>query len=304
MNDQKGISESLTGPVASVRTPFLRDGSIDFDGLRRQIDFDITAGSRTLMLTAGDSHYFVLSDREIAEITRATVEHVNRRAMVIAADRHFNTHQAVSFAKYCTQIGADVLMVMPPDWGGSCTPETLAAHYSTIAKHIPVMIVTNVFIPRGEAFGMRTLEKTLASNANVVAVKDDMCGAFARKMALKVHGEWAVISGGQKQNHLNTYPYGCDGYLSSFISFRPEISRRYWSAIESNSIPDAVAVIRDYDFPFFNLVSGIKGGFDAGIHGTLELFGICSRWRRSPYHTLSDVEMEQLKDALENIGIL
>ncbi len=304
MNDRKWILESLTGPVASVRTPFLRDGDVDFDGLRSQIDFNIAAGTRTLMLTAGDSHYFTLSDQEIADITRATVEYVDRRAMVIAADRHFNTHQAVSFAEYCAQIGADVLMVMPPDWARSCTPETLAAHYTAVAEHIPVMIVTNVFVPRGEVFGLQTIEKTLAANANVIAVKDDMCGAFARKMALKVQGKWAVIAGGQKQNHLNTYPYGCDGYLSCFISFRPEIARRYWSAIESNSISDAVAVIRDYDFPFFKLVSGIKGGFDAGIHGTLELFGICSRWRRLPYHTLSDAEMDQLKSGLKSIGIL
>ncbi len=304
MIDRTWVKESLTGPVASVRTPFLRDGAIDFDGLRQQIDFDVAAGSRTLLLTAGDSHYFALSDEEIGEVTRATVEHVNGRAMIVAADRHYNTRQSVSFAGYCGEIGADMLMVMPPDWAKSCTPETLAAHYSAIAEHIPVMIVTNVFIPRGEAFGLRTLEKTLAATANVVAIKDDMCGEFARKMAILVHDKWAVISGGQKQNHLNTHPYGCDGYLSTFITFSPEIARRYWSAIENNNISAAAAVIRDFDFPFFNLISGVNGGFDAGIHGVLELFGICSRWRRSPYHNLSDADMERIRDGLRNMGIL
>ena len=55
----------------------------------------------------------------------------------------------------------------------------------------------------------------------IAAIKDDMCNNFAREMALLVHDKWAVIAGGQKQHHLNTYPYGCDGYLSTFITFNP-----------------------------------------------------------------------------------
>ena len=57
MIDRDRVREALTGPIASVHTPFNEDGSIDFDGLRRSIDFDIAAGSRTVLLTAGDSHY-------------------------------------------------------------------------------------------------------------------------------------------------------------------------------------------------------------------------------------------------------
>lgn len=303
MIDRSWVRESLTGPVSSIRPPFKRDGSIDFDGLRRAIDFNISGGSRTLLLTAGDSHYFALSDEEISEVTRITVAHTARRAMVVAADRHYNTLQAVAFAKYCRELGVDVMMVMPPDWAGSCTPETLAAHYAAVAGHMPVMLVTNVFIPRGPAFGLETLERTLAI-PNVVAIKDDMCGAFARKMALLVHERWAILSGGLKQNHLDVHPYGCDGYLSTFVTFKPEIARRYWSAIQGNDIPAAVRVIRDYDLPFFDAVGGLKGGFDAGIHAALELFGICERWRRPPYYSLNDAEMEKFADCLKKTGIL
>ena len=304
MIDRAWVRDCLTGPIASIRTPFQRDGAIDCDGLRRAIDFNIAAGSRTMLLTAGDSHYFALSDDEIAEVTRVTVAHTARRAMVVAADRHFNTLQAVAFARFCRETGADVLMVMPPDWAASGTPETLAAHYAAVAVHIPVMLVTNVFIPRGEAFGLQTAERTLATVPNVVAVKDDMCGVFARKLALLAHDCWAVFAGGQKQNHLNMHPYGCDGYLSTFVTFRPEIARRYWAAIQGNDLPTAVEVIRDYDLPFFKLVMGVPGGFDAGIHAVLELAGVCQRWRRPPYYSLNDEEMERLGSALRQAGIL
>ncbi len=304
MVDRDWVRQSLTGPVASVRTPFLRDGAIDYDGLRRAIDFNIAAGSRTMLLTAGDSHYFALSDDEIAEVTRVTVEHTARRALVVAADRHFNTGQAIAFGRFCREAGADVLMVMPPDWAASGTPETLAAHYNAVSAEIPVMLVTNVFIPRGEAFGLAVVERTLEAAPNVVAVKDDMLGPFARKMTSLVRDRWAVLSGGQKQNHLDIHPYGCDGYLSTFVTFKPEIAHRYWAAIRRNDIASAVEVIRAVDWPFFKLISGLPGGFDAGIHGVLELAGICERWRRPPYYSLSDAELEQLATDLRAKGIL
>ena len=76
---------ALTGPVISVRTPFLPDGEIDFEAMRRMIDRGIEGGTRTLMLTVGDSHYDCLSDDEIAEVTRVVVSQAAHRVRVIAA---------------------------------------------------------------------------------------------------------------------------------------------------------------------------------------------------------------------------
>lgn len=298
------VREAFTGPIASTRTPFQRDGSIDYDGLRSLIDFNIAAGSKAVVLTAGDSHLIALSDAEIAEVTRATVEHVRGRALVVAADRYYHTRQAVEFAGLARDTGADIVMVLPPDWGASTTPDSLAEHYGAVAAVLPVMLVTGAFIPRGIAFGLQTLGAVLDRGVDVVAIKDDFCGEFARKMGLLVHEHWAVWSGGQKQNHLNAHPYGCDGYLSSFLSFKPEIAHRYWAAIQANDLPAAAAVIRDYDQPFFDYIGGVRGGFDAAVHGILELYGIAQRWRPPPYHSLTDQEMEALSGFLQGLKVL
>lgn len=294
----------LSGPMPSLKTPFRRDGSIDFNGLRNLIDCNLAAGAKALMLTAGDSHYVALSEHEIAEVTRTTIQHTAGRALVIAADRSYNTTQAVGFAHFAKDAGADLLMVMPPDWGGSCTPATLAEHYRTVAAVMPVMLVSNVFIARGPKFGLDTLRLVLEATDQVVAIKDDMCGEFARKMSLLVHDRWAVISGGQKQNHLNNHPYGCDGFLSTLITFKPEIAHAYWQAVSANNLLEARRIIRDFDYPFFELVMGLPGGFNAGIQAMLELKGIAQRWRRKPYHSLSDQELETFAQGLRKIGLL
>ena len=298
------IRAALTGPIWSICTPFLRDGGIDYTGVRRQIDVAIAAGSKTIVLTAGDSHLLILSDQEIGEITRTVVSHTARRAMVVAAGRTWGTPQSTDFAKFAREAGADVFMVLPPDWTQSATPESLTEHYAAAAEHIPVMPVTNVFIPRGVEFGLNTLRLCLARVPNIVAIKDDFGGLFARKMALLVHPRWAVFVGGQKQNHFDLHFYGCDGYLSLFLGFRPDLSHRYWRAIQARDYPTAHQVIREYDIPFFDLLSASPGGFDAATHGLLELFGLSPRWRRKPYHSLTDEELERLKAGLQALKIL
>ena len=303
MIDRSRVREALTGPVASVHTPFQRDGEIDEKGLRNMIDHVIDAGSGSIILTYGDSLYSVLTDEEVAHLTKVTAEHVAGRAMVIAADRQWWTDKEIEFAKYAANVNADLLMVLPPNWARSCTVETFVEHYAAVAEHIPVMVVTNVFAGAPD-LGLKTLEVLRDEVEGVVAIKDDIVGAFARRMGLLLYGHWGVISGGQKQNHLDVLPYGCDGYFSTFIHFRPDITQEYWRSIQTQDWQRVKEIIQNYDFPYFDFVSGLTGGGDAGIHGTLELFGIAGRWRRKPYHTLNDAEMEQLKGFFQAKGLL
>lgn len=298
------IRATLTGPSGSVRTPFLKDGSVDYEGLRSVIDFNIDGGSKTVLLTAGNSNYLLLNDEEILKVTQVAAEHTAGRAMVVAADRYYWTDRSVEFARQARQMGADVLMALPPDWASSCTAQTLSEHFAAVAREIPVMVVTNIFSPRGMDFGMETLKVLVQQVPGIVAIKDDFCGQFARRMSLLVHPHWAVFSGGQKQNHLDLFPYGCDGYLSTYASYCPRVAHQYWAAIEDGRIGKAREMVETYDMALFDFLSGLTGGFDAGMHGMLELYGIAPRWRRKPYHSLTDQEMDTLRSFLQGLSVL
>lgn len=304
MIDREWALQCMRGPVMSVRTPFLENGGIDYPGLCRSIDAGIAGGSRCMMLTAGDSHYFCLSDDEIASVTKATVDHTAGRALVVAADRSHNTHQAIEIAERFKKQGADVVMCLPPDWGRSCTADTLAAHYAAVARVMPVMIVTNLFIPRGHAFAMQTITKAMAASENIIAVKDDMGGSFAQDMCSEFHERCAIIAGGQKRNHLNIHPYGQAGYLSAFVLFNPAVATAYWLAIQQNDLKTAANIVATKDAPFFNYAISATGGFDAVLHGMLELYGHAGRWRRKPYHSLTDNEMADLAKTLGHLQLL
>ena len=304
MINNNEVRQALTGSIASVRIPFLQDGAIDYPALANIIEFDIAAGSPTILLTFGDSLYSLLTDEEVAEVTKAVVQFTRGRAMVVAADRMWWTGKTIAFAQYAREVGADILMVLPPDWAHSCTPETFSDHYAAVAEHIPVMLVTAAFMTRPADFTLETLKLTMQKTDGVVAVKDDLCGELGRKVSLLVRDQWAFFSGGQKQNHLNAWPYGADGYLSTFITFKPEIAHDYWRAIQAGDTAAATRIIRDYDMPFFNFILKTHGGFDAAMHGILEHYGLAQRWRRSPYHSLSDEQMEKLGDFLHELKLL
>ncbi len=294
----------LTGPVMSLRTAFDKEGEIDFKAIRKIIDRGIDGGTRTIMLTVGDSHYDCLSDEEITKLTRITVEQTAGRAMVIAADRYYSSKRAIAFAEHCKELGADMFMPLPPDWGGSCTPESMAEHYAAIAETMPVMIVTNRFISRGIPFGLETLERSFDLSPNVLAIKDDMGGTFAHDIYMRFSERVAIIAGGQKRNHMNMYPYGCTGYLSTFCMYNPDFAQSYWKAIEANHLKEASRLIEEKDAPFFDYILKIKGGFDAAMHGMIELYGLGQRHRRKPYHTITDEDLAGLKEYLMGLDLL
>jgi 4-hydroxy-tetrahydrodipicolinate synthase len=293
MRSPQELRGLLTGPVMSVHTPFTRDGAIDYGSLRGLVERGIEAGSTTMLLTYGDSLFSLLTDDEVAAVTRVVAEQTAGRAVVVAADRIWWTGKTVEFARYAREVGADVLMVLPPDWAGSCTADSFVAHYAAVAVEIPVMVVTNAF-SRSQAMGLEVLRRLRDDVPGVIAIKDDLVGVFARKMAILLRGHWSIISGGQKQNHFDLIHYGCDGYLSTFVTFAPHVTQTYWQAVQTEDWVEAARIIREYDMPYFDYVLDVIGGFDAALHGTFEHFGLSQRWRRPPYHSLTDEQMEQL----------
>ena len=304
MLSREEARNALTGPIMSLHTPFHADGEIDYESLRRMIDFTIDGGTKTVILTYGNSLYTLLTDQEVAELTKAVVEHTAGRAMVVAADRQWSTSKEVEFAGYAREVGADMLMVLPPDWAASCTADTFVEHYAAVAERIPVMVVTGPFGLRPLPLSLEVLKRLRDEVDGIYAVKDDVCEEFGRRLGLLVHDRWAVFTSGTKRVLLNALTYGCDGHMSTFILFRPSLAHAFWGAIDANDMSRARKMIEDWDVPFGDFLASFPGGRDTVKHGIFELCGLSQRWRRKPYYSLSDAEMERVAGFLKEKGWL
>jgi 4-hydroxy-tetrahydrodipicolinate synthase len=293
----------VTGIVASINTPFLENGDIDYQGLQNFIDYAIQAGAQALLLTPGDSLYCVLTDQDIADITKFCVKAVNKRVGFIAAANQWWLNKTKEYVRYACDMGADAVILYPPNRG--VTAESIVDYYKAASSEGPVFILSAGLSCFGVSKDLEIVRTLYQEVPNVKGFKEDFNARFAQQACLMTHDRWAIFAGGAKQTHMDMMPYGCDGYMSVFITYKPVIAHSYWNAVKNNDLKKAVEVIRDYDLPLFNYIySEFPAGGDAAQHAMLELAGICGRWRRKPLADLTDEDMEKLKYFLDanNMG--
>src|SRR5262249_18059297 len=128
----------LRGPILSVPTVYNEALDLDVDGFRKIVDTGVRAGCQVFALTAGNSQYDQLSYEEVKLLTRTLVRSVNGRGLTIAATGPWWTGQAVDYARFAAEAGADAVQVLVPPYGDE---EMLFDHFRQIAGAIKLGIV-------------------------------------------------------------------------------------------------------------------------------------------------------------------
>ena len=127
-----------------VPTTFNEDGTLDLASQKRCVDFMIDAGSDGLCILANFSEQFLLSDDERETLTRTMLEHVAGRVPVIVTTTHFSTRVCAERSRQAQQMGAAMVMAMPPYHGATIrVPEDKTYEFFarlSDAIDIPVMI--------------------------------------------------------------------------------------------------------------------------------------------------------------------
>ncbi len=135
---------AYTGIWPVAPTPFLEDGSLDLEGMRRVIDCMIDQGVDGICILANFSEQFLLSDAERAELTRLCLEHAAGRVPVIVTISHFSTKVAGDRAREAASMGAAMVMMMPPYHGTGlrADEEAVFEHFERVgaAGGIPIMV--------------------------------------------------------------------------------------------------------------------------------------------------------------------
>lgn len=128
-------------PVAP--TPFNQDGTIDLEGMKRVLDCLIDQGADGICVLANFSEQFLISDAEREVLARLSVEHVEGRVPVVVTISHYATQIAVERAQFAKDLGADIVMMMPPYHGALLkgTPEQSFEQFAAVGEvGIPIMV--------------------------------------------------------------------------------------------------------------------------------------------------------------------
>ena len=132
------------GVFPVVPTIFDARGDLDLEGQKRCLDFMIDAGSDGLCILANFSEQFVLSDAEREVLTKLCLEHVAGRVPVIVTTTHFSSRVCAERSKAAQDMGAAMVMIMPPYHGATFrVPEAAVYEFFQVvsdAISIPIMI--------------------------------------------------------------------------------------------------------------------------------------------------------------------
>ncbi|AHV91303.1 dihydrodipicolinate synthase family protein [Bordetella holmesii] len=129
-------------PVAP--TTFHADGRLDLESQKRCIDFMIDSGVDGICILANYSEQFLIADDEREVLTRTVLEHVSGRVPVIVTTTHFSTRVCAERSRRAQDMGAAMVMIMPPYHGATFRVPELHIHQFfrgvSDAISVPIMI--------------------------------------------------------------------------------------------------------------------------------------------------------------------
>ena len=174
------------GVLTALVTPF-RNGEVDYDAFRAQVERQIAAGVHGLVPVGTTGETSTLSMEEHKAIVKLCVETAAGRVRVIAGAGSNNTAETLELARHAKAVGADAVLVVVPYYNKP-SQEGLYQHFKALndSVQIPVLLYN---VPGRTVVDMSndTIAR-LSKLPNIVGVKD-ATGALDRMSQLRVEIE-------------------------------------------------------------------------------------------------------------------
>ena len=134
----------ITGSIVALVTPMHEDGRIDFDALRRLVDWHIAEGTQCIGAVGTTGESPTVSVEEHCEVIRVAVEHAAGRIPVMAGAGGNSTAEAIELSRYALKVGADCTLSVVPYYNRP-SQEGIYAHFRAIAEAVDIpMVLYNV----------------------------------------------------------------------------------------------------------------------------------------------------------------
>ncbi len=160
------------GAGVAIVTPFTQNHEVDYNKLGELIEFQIAAGTDSIIICGTTGEASTLTHEEHLECIRFTVEKVNKRIPVIAGTGSNCTETAVYLSKEAESYGADALLVVTPYYN-KATQKGLIAHFTTIANSVSLPIIMYNVPGRTGCNILPQTVATLVKNVdNIVGIKE------------------------------------------------------------------------------------------------------------------------------------
>jgi 4-hydroxy-tetrahydrodipicolinate synthase len=243
------VDDRYRGVWPVMLTPFDENREIDWESLKKLIDWYLAAGVHGLFANCQSSEMFFLSDAESLQLTRFVLDHVAGRVPVVASG-----HTACGLAQQIEQLGRmaqtgvdSVIMIsnrlaMPDE-----NDELVLAKLQKITAAITDQVGLGIYeCPHPyKRLLSDAVVSWCAQSGRYTFIKDTCCqiDTIRRRLAL-IKGSRLHIANANGQTLLASLQAGAHGYSGVMTNFHPELY--VWLYENWQGEPEKAAVVSDY----------------------------------------------------------
>jgi len=212
----------LQGSLVALVTPLNEDGSVDYDSLKKLIDWHIDEGTNGIVSVGTTGESATLNVKEHLDVIDFTIKHVGKRIPVIAGTGANATNEAIELSQEAKLKGADYVLLVTPYYNKP-NQSGLIKHYEEIANKVDIpQILYNV--PSRTACDLKPSSvEILSKHQNIIGIKEAV-DDFQRIRELinitKISDGFSVFSG-DDPTFLESMSLGAHGVISVAANVTP-----------------------------------------------------------------------------------
>ncbi len=215
-------AQTIQGSIVAIVTPMFEDGSVDWKGLEKLVEWHIEQGTNSIVAVGTTGEASTLSMVEHAQVIKEIIRVANKRIPIIAGTGANSTHEAIELTKEAKELGADAALLVTPYYNKP-TQEGLYQHYKAIAEAVDIpQILYNVPGRTGVDMHNDTVIR-LADIPQIIGIKD-ATGDVPRGKALieGLQGKDMTVYSGDDATAYQLMALGAKGNISVTANVAPK----------------------------------------------------------------------------------
>ena len=290
----------IQGSIVAIVTPMHEDGSLDFPGLRKLIDWHIAEGTDAIVIVGTTGESPTVSVDEHCELIKVAVEQSAKRIPIIAGTGGNSTSEAIELTRYAKTVGADASLLVVPYYNRP-TQEGMYQHFRKIAESVDIPVILYNVPGRTVADMSNETILRLAQVPGIVGVKD-ATGNLARGTDLLrlAPASFAVYSGDDATAMALMF-CGGRGNISVTANVAPRAMHQLCVAAMNGRVKEAIE-INNRLLPLHNKLFIEPNPLP--VKWAMMQMGLISSGIRLPLVGLSSEYHEAVRAALRESGVL
>lgn len=288
------------GSIVAIVSPMFEDGSLDFDSLKKLIEWHIAEKTDAIVIVGTSGESPTVSMQEHSLLIEKTVEFAQKRIPVIAGTGANSTSEAIELTEFAQKAGADMALSVVPYYNKP-TQEGMYLHFKTIAERVELPLILYNVPGRTVADLQNDTILRLAEIPNIVGVKDatgDLNRAF--DLILRAPKDFALYSG-DDMTATSTILMGYWGDISVTANVAPALMHRMTHAALQG---DAAAARRIHLQLYYLHRDLFCEANPIPVKWAVSRLGFCKNGIRLPLTPLSQSGQDKVEAALEFAKII